>query len=72
MVADGSDWPRRLRYRGPGAALVAVAHERDSAAGLSVRLGLRSDVRVSATHGCRPALPGAVIVLERKARLSVR
>ncbi len=72
MVADGSDGPRRLCYRGPGAALVAISHERHSANGLGVRLRLRPDVHVSARRGCPPPRSGAVIVLDRHARLTVR
>ncbi|HEX3432938.1 MAG TPA: hypothetical protein VHT25_02635 [Solirubrobacteraceae bacterium] len=72
MLADGSDGPRRLRYRGPGAALVAIAHDHASADGLRVRLGLRPDVLVSARRGCPPPRSGAVIVLHRNARLTVR
>ncbi|HEX4466307.1 MAG TPA: hypothetical protein VH025_03905, partial [Solirubrobacteraceae bacterium] len=72
MLADGSDGPRRLCYRGPGAALVAIAHERRIASGMAVRLGLRSDVRVSAARGGPPERTGAVIVLDRNARLTVR
>jgi hypothetical protein len=72
MVADGSDGPRRLCYRGPGAVLVAIAHERHSADGLGVRLRLRPDVHVSAGRGGPPSRNGTVIVLDRGARLTVR
>ncbi|MHB8233532.1 MAG: hypothetical protein ACYDHT_02660 [Solirubrobacteraceae bacterium] len=72
MLADGADGPRRLRYRGPGAALVACAHERTSTDGLRVRLRLRPDVLVSARCGCPTPRSADVIVLERNARLAVR
>jgi hypothetical protein len=72
LLADGSDGSRRLRYTGPGALLVAVAHERKAASGPLVRMGLRPHMQVVHTpQSVRPS-SGAVILLERGARLSVR
>jgi hypothetical protein len=73
MLPDGSESGiRRLRYTGPGALLVAVAHERRAAGGPLVWLGLRSHLRVKPI----PAAPGPaqteVIVLGRATRLRVR
>ena len=70
--SDGSARPRRLRYTGPGAVLVAVAHERKSASGPLVRLGVRPDLRVRQMPSATLPARGSVIVLGRRARLSVR
>jgi hypothetical protein len=72
MLADGCDASRRVRYTGPGALLISVAHERHSAGGPLVRLGLRPDVSVRSKAGARRPAGGTVLVLERAARLSVR
>jgi hypothetical protein len=72
MLADGCDLPRRVRYTGPGAVLISVAHDRQSAGGPLVRLGVRPHVSVRAKlDGARPA-SGTVVLLDRAARLSVR
>lgn len=72
MLADGCDAPRRVRYTGPGALLVSVAHECHTGKGPLVRLGLRPHVCVRiAPGGERPADAKAVL-LDRAARLSVR
>ena len=71
-LPDGSDASRRLRYTGPGALLVTVAHERKGASGPLVRLGLRPHVRVRHVARAGPPQRGAVILLDRRARLSVR
>jgi hypothetical protein len=71
-LADGSDGSRRVRYTGPGAVLVTVAHERSGASGVLVRLRLRPHVQVR-TLPCPVRPPrGEVILLDRGARLSVR
>jgi hypothetical protein len=72
MLADGCDARRRVRYTGPGVLLISVAHERHSAAGPLVRLGLRPDVSVRRKPDARRPVSGTVVVLERAARLSVR
>ena len=73
MLPDGSDSrTRRFRYTGPGALLVAVAHQRTAARGPLVWLGLRAHVTVRPTAGSARPKRGEVIVLERNARLSVR
>lgn len=72
MLPDGCDGARRLRYTGPGALLVGVAHECESARGPLVGLRLRPHVRVRARpHDARPA-SASVILLDRAARLGVR
>jgi hypothetical protein len=71
ILPDGCDCSRRLRYTGPGALLVAVAHERETSRGPLVRLGLRSDVRVRRDASAERPASGAVIMLDRGARLSV-
>jgi hypothetical protein len=71
MLADGCDAPRRVRYTGPGALLISVAHERRSARGLLVWLGVRADVSVRSTPGAQRPSSGTVLVLDRGARLSV-
>lgn len=72
MLPDGADGTPRLHYTGPGALLVGVAHERQSANGLCVRLGLRPHICVRRRpEATRPA-SGTVILLDRATRLSVR
>jgi hypothetical protein len=78
LLPDGSDGRlRRLRYRGPGAVLVACAHERrgplaeDGPVGRA-RRGTRRRVILRALPGARPPAEGKVIVLARGARLLVR
>jgi hypothetical protein len=72
MLADGGDAPRRLRYSGPGALLVSVAHECEGRTGPLVRLGVRSDLCVRIKPGAEPLTAATAVVLERAARLSVR
>lgn len=78
LLPDGSDArPRRLRYTGPGAVLVAVEHERRGRAiergGSAVaRPGLRSTLKVIAPARARPLERGQVIVLGADARLRVQ
>jgi hypothetical protein len=74
MLPDGSEGrSRRLCYTGPGAVLVAVAHERVSRSGGV--LGLLGS-RTALTIRTRPDAPrppkGQVIVLRRAARVRVR
>jgi hypothetical protein len=72
MVPDGSEERmRRLRYRGPGALLVAVAHERRLQRGPLVSLGLRPQLALRELHGVARPARGEVIVLDRGARLRV-
>lgn len=73
MIPDGSDHRmRRLLYRGPGALLVAVAHERRLRRGPLVRLGLRPQLALSELQGLQRPARGEVVVLDRLARLSIR
>ncbi len=72
MVPDGSDHRmRRLAYRGPGALLVAVAHERRLRRGPLATLGLRPQLVLRELHGVERPARGEVVVLDRTARLSV-
>jgi hypothetical protein len=72
MVPDGSDHRmRRLAYRGPGALLVAVAHERRLRRGPLAMLGLRPQLALRELHGVERPAHGEVLVLDRNARLSV-
>jgi hypothetical protein len=72
ILPDGADGSRRLRYTGPGALLVTVAHERKVASGPLIRMGLRPHVQVRPMpRSVRPS-SGAVILLDRGTRLSVR
>jgi hypothetical protein len=70
MLPDGSESRlRRLRYTGPGAVLVMVAHERVSGG----RWGQRTALTLRALPGRRGALrQGQVIALAPGARLLVR
>ena len=73
MLPDGSEARmRRLRYTGPGAVLVAVAHHRQLRGGRFELLGRRPCVVVRPRLGARPPRRGRVIVLERAAQLRVR
>jgi hypothetical protein len=72
MVPDGSDHRmRRLVYRGPGALLVAVAHERRLRRGPLAALGLRPQLVLRELDGVERPARGEVVVLDRTARLSV-
>ena len=70
VLPDGSDGRlRRLRYTGPGAALVTVAHERARPGPLRARLGTALTVR---ERSPRQALSeGEVIALAPRARMRV-
>jgi hypothetical protein len=78
LLPDGSDSRmRRLRYTGPGAALVACEHERRGRATAAgsvgfARRGSRSALIVRELPRARPLAEGKVIVLARGARLLVR
>ena len=73
MLPDGSEGRmRRLRYTGPGAVLVAVAHHRQLRGGALELFGRRPCVVVRQRLGARPPSRGQVIVLERAAQLRVR
>jgi len=74
LLPDGSDCRmRRLRYTGPGAVLVAVAHERAvSRLGILSFAGRRPDLTLRQSRGARQPVRGEVIVLERASRLEVR
>lgn len=72
LVPDGSDARvRRLRYRGPGALLVSVAHERRVRRDPLVALGLRSHMLLRELPGVARPCRGEVILLDRAARISV-
>jgi hypothetical protein len=67
MLPDGSDARlRRLRYTGPGAVLVTVAHERIESPALARR---RSRLTVRELSDRRPPTRGQVIALAARARL---
>ncbi len=73
MLPDGSEGRlRRLRYQGPGALLIAVAHERKLSWGPLVALGLRAHLSVRQIPEVERPARGEVVVLERSGRLSVR
>jgi hypothetical protein len=73
MLPDGSEGgARRLRYAGPGALLVAVAHERRAARGPLVWLGLRAHLRVSPILDAPSPERAEVVVLGPATRLRVR
>jgi hypothetical protein len=73
LLPDGSDARlRRLRYIGPGAVLVAVAHERAIyGARLFGRVGGRARLGLRELHGQRALPSGQVIALAPGARLDV-
>jgi hypothetical protein len=69
-LPDGSDaCMRRLRYIGPGALLIAVAHRREVRTGIVSR---RPRLDLRSVEGTPPPARAEVIVLERAARLIVR
>jgi len=74
VLADGSDGRlRRLRYTGPGAVLVSVAHERaEWSPGPLRRLMRRPSLTISPLDGRRPPPRARVIALGADARLRVR
>jgi hypothetical protein len=74
VLPDGSDpGLRGLRYIGPGAVLVRVAHERSTRApGVLGRLIRRPHVGLREPPGPRRPASGQVIALERGVRLRVR
>ena len=72
MVPDGSDHRmRRLAYRGPGALLVSVAHERRLRRGPLVALGLRPQLALRQISGAGRPARGEVVVLDRAGRIRV-
>jgi hypothetical protein len=72
MLPDGSERGRRLRYTGPGALRVGVAHERRAARGPLVWLGLRPHLRISPIADAPPPAHAEVLALGRAIRLRVR
>ena len=69
LLPDGSDARvRRLRYTGPGAALVRVAHERRDAPGLTL-LSRRARLTLRELPGRSHPSCGQVIALAARARL---
>jgi hypothetical protein len=71
MIPDGSDHRlRRLAYRGPGALLVAVAHERRVRRGPLASLGVRPQLVLRECEGAQRPECGEVVVLERTTLLS--
>jgi hypothetical protein len=74
MLPDGSDPRLRgLRYTGPGAVLVRVAHERSTrGSGILGRLARRPHVGLREPARERRPAAGQVIALARGARLRVR
>jgi hypothetical protein len=73
-LPDGSDARlRRLRYTGPGAVLVTVAHRRvEWRVGAMGRVLGRSDMTIDELPSGRSRAKGQVIALRRGARLEVR
>jgi hypothetical protein len=73
LLPDGSDGRlRRLLYTGPGAVLVAVAHERaEWRMGLGRRLGRRPALTLRELRG-RPPAQAQVIALAPRTRLAVK
>lgn len=73
LLPDGSDARlRRLRYTGPGAVLVAVAHERATyGAGLFGRVGGRARMGLRQLPGRRALHSGQVIALAPGTQLDV-
>jgi len=78
LLPDGSDARlRKLRYHGPGAALVCVEHRRrgraaERGAVASARPGLRAALTLSQAAAGRPLPNAQVIVLPAGAKLNVR
>jgi hypothetical protein len=74
FLPDGSDARlRRLRYTGPGAVLVAVAHERSvHAGGLLAEIARSSQLSLRELPGRRAPRPASVLALAPGARLDVR
>jgi hypothetical protein len=74
MLPDGSDSRlRRLRYSGPGAVLIAVAHERAvRGAGMFDLPGHRPRLTVRESQTAPAPADAEVIVLEGAVRLQVR
>ena len=77
LLPDGSDSRmRRLRYTGPGAALLACEHECSGPTGagavVATPRGSSRRVTVRALPRARPLTDGKVIVLARGTRLLVR
>lgn len=74
MLPDGSDSRMRaLRYTGPGAVLVAVAHQREvSRMGAGSFLGCRPRLTLREPPDARARVRGQVIELDRAVRLRVR
>jgi hypothetical protein len=74
LLPDGSDGRlRRLRYTGPGAVLVAVAHERGTyGRGLFASVGAPAKLSLRELPGRRALRKGQVIALAPGARLGVR
>ncbi|MGA7704123.1 MAG: hypothetical protein WB998_04430 [Solirubrobacteraceae bacterium] len=73
-IPDGSDARlRRLRYSGPGAVLVTVAHQRaEWRVGAVGRLLGRDEMTIDELPGGGSLAKGQVIALRRGARLGVR
>jgi hypothetical protein len=73
LLPDGSDGQlRRLRYTGPGAVLVAVAHERSTyGGGLFASVGAPAKLSLRELPGRRAPRKGQVIALAPGARLDV-
>jgi hypothetical protein len=72
LIPDGSDCHlRRMRYRGPGALLIAVAHERKLRRGVLATLGWRAQLSLCELDDVERPRRGEVIVLGRGGRLSV-
>jgi len=74
ILPDGSDCTmRRVRYTGPGAVLVTVAHERAASRfGVLNIVPRHADLTMRQMPDVRAPARGEVIVLERAARLDVR
>ncbi|HEY2718181.1 MAG TPA: hypothetical protein VGI52_01025 [Solirubrobacteraceae bacterium] len=72
LIPDGSDCrARRMRYSGPGALLIAVAHERTLRRGPLAALGWRAQLSLRELRDVERPLRGEVIVLGRGGRLRV-
>ncbi|MBA3808822.1 MAG: hypothetical protein H0X28_10585 [Solirubrobacterales bacterium] len=72
FLPDGSEARlRRLRYSGPGAALVTCEHELLSARSVGVRRFRRDDLVLRGSGASRSLTEGKVIVLARAGRLLI-